>query len=584
MTLVTVAEAKFGNALGTGLTGGSPISAYIAESGFGTFNLGSGAAGAPPDSPLLNRPKFEPILTNFFGPPLNKITGGDFFGDGLVFVVGDRFRVSGRLSGLNNGYYTIAGFAGEAIVTVESLVDDPNDGGPGVQGVTIEATTGRAQNNILVGGPDINVGANDVANDSLEIQGTFRKPGSGNHGAGIVCRSNHTTTSDAGRGYFKLYVFTGPTPATTSDIIFLKTLAGVQDYKVTVANVPWTSKSEKVFGMLIVGSTASVFMEHIPGGQRTALGNVDLARNQVGSPTDDLNDSSHQKAGILVYNNAIVNQIDNLILKVEIAASEVDAAPSMLVENLLNAIQFTGHTVTAEEEADGKEVWRIADGRRDASDHWAPKTANSSTWVKVDCAVARTADSIFLDRGHNVEGVAVLIETSPDNSAWTGVAGLTIPSASESDGDYDNSRGITTDEGAWCLRFASATARYWRITFGAMGADLLPNIVGMWLGKTWEPGFVKPIIDESTEVIPQQTGQRHGQIHIELTDTDDDATALTAMDLFNLHPMWIVFNANEANRAVLVDRKPGVYGFEKGVASLARAGSIPWAEREPQLL
>ena len=271
--------------------------------------------------------------------------------------------------------------------------------------------------------------------------------------------------------------------------------------------------------------------------------------------------------------------------------------PSMLVENFFNVIQNPTHTVTAEEEATGKEAFRVGDGRREVADHWAATTANSSTWIKVDCGSAKAANAIFLDRGHNLDGKVATLARSPDNSVWTTVAAMTLPGTAGDGGDFDASNGIKTDEGALAKRFTSETFQYWRLTIAAMGAGLVPNIVGLWLGTTWEPGqFTRPLVDESSDVLgkrfettlgrvgrTQPVRRRRGTISLKLSNASSEAAAIAAMELLAIHPMWLIHNADETERAVLVDRESTLVGLQKATDWHHRSGVIPWVEREPKI-
>ena len=57
----------------------------------------------------------------------------------------------------------------------------------------------------------------------------------------------------------------------------------------------------------------------------------------------------------------------------------------LLVENLFSTIQFPSHVVTANAEATGFEVAKLANGRRSDTDYWAPTTAATAAWAKVLC-------------------------------------------------------------------------------------------------------------------------------------------------------------------------------------------------------
>ena len=81
----------------------------------------------------------------------------------------------------------------------------------------------------------------------------------------------------------------------------------------------------------------------------------------------------------------------------------------------------------------------------------------------------------------------------------------------------------------------------------------------------------------------QTLARRTGSFTVELSDTSKEAAALAAMTLFSVHPMWIVFNANETERAVLAERLPGAAGLNKSANWFPRSGTIQWVEQEPKI-
>ena len=276
--------------------------------------------------------------------------------------------------------------------------------------------------------------------------------------------------------------------------------------------------------------------------------------------------------------------------------------PVILVENLFSAVAFPDHTVTAEEEATGQDVWHVADGRRRDDDLWTPTTANSATWVEVLCDRVRSADMIVLDRGHNLDGYEILLQCSNDNFTTTEtVFTVTLPAVS-TPGDLDDSLGVQTEEGAWVKRFDIRSALYWRLYVSAMGASLLPEVVGLWLGKSLELEYLSdPFDDDSDDMIVRTvetpagwigTGQaanrRAGELRIVALNP-------VGYDLLRYHlqghygagrPMWIVFDQENASNAVLAKRPPGRMGFAFGSDPSWgwRAGTIAWQEHEPAQL
>jgi len=190
-----VAEAKFDAASGTKLRD------YTADSGFGTLNLGSGAG--PSLKPDIFRP--ETAIDNLFSPAeffaatkevQRNVAEGDFVVDG--HRVGDVVTISGSDS--NDGVFTLVTVAAQSMTFAETIVDETSS-----SPTTNIIGPGYAQNAILVGGPEANVGSLDVANDNLKICATAERvqfP----FQVGLVIRSNHTTTSDTGVDYFRFYL------------------------------------------------------------------------------------------------------------------------------------------------------------------------------------------------------------------------------------------------------------------------------------------------------------------------------------------------------------------------------------------
>ncbi len=274
-------------------------------------------------------------------------------------------------------------------------------------------------------------------------------------------------------------------------------------------------------------------------------------------------------------------------------------APLCLVENLLDRIvQFPLHVVEVDEtEADGHEIDLVADGRRSPFDFYTATTANHLRTVKITCDTARAVNTMFLDRGHNLGGVAGFkLDWSTDGTSWTNVWNITIPTTVGTDLTATN--GCTTSEGAWGKVWTPAAATvYHRITFPALGAGIKPVVVGLWLGTAYEPTyFFNPWAEDRSSLLVQEDVSTRGwkgrgpAVDARVGDfgiqADTDALYTTARyhlkTLYGAgHPMWICFDRSQADRSFLAVRPAGgVYDFPKlGVSRTAR---IPYEEWEPK--
>ena len=275
-------------------------------------------------------------------------------------------------------------------------------------------------------------------------------------------------------------------------------------------------------------------------------------------------------------------------------------APAFLVDNFFIITQYASHVVTAEEEPAGFEAFRAADGRRSSLDYATATTANSDWWLKVDCGVARSATCVALDRGHNLFGKTVRVQWSTDDFAVSvnDLVNGVLPTAVGVDASLDAALGVHTEEDAWLKRFASQSARYWRIFVPAMGAGLKPQVVGLWVGLTYEPGFVNfPVQEDQDELVVAQTEseagwlgrgfatpRRTGTIHLKLTTTAAYDTARTHLqkNFGKGRPMWFVPDDAKTERAVLTIRPREPLGFTRDLGWFYPQASIAWQEHEPE--
>jgi len=158
----------------------------------------------------------------------------------------------------------------------------------------------------------------------------------------------------------------------------------------------------------------------------------------------------------------------------------------VLAENLLSDAQFPSHTLAADQEATGFEVWHLADNRRQPGDRWQATSANADHTVTLTCNQLRAADCFVLDRASNHLGKRFLLESSNDSFATAHtVFDITLPLVPG--GAPGEAYGCVTDEGSWLKTFPAEAAYGWRLTSKAMGVNLVPQLTCAWLGKAWQP-------------------------------------------------------------------------------------------------
>lgn len=275
--------------------------------------------------------------------------------------------------------------------------------------------------------------------------------------------------------------------------------------------------------------------------------------------------------------------------------------PAILVENIFSELQFPLHTLVADEQAAGFEVFHLANGRRAQNDRYQSVTTNQARAITATCDRLRYLNGLALDRGHNLGGAAVSVLGSNDGfttsqTVWTG----TIPTVCSPPGQLDSPNGCTTEEGAFVVRFPGAAYLAWRLSIPALGAGLVAQVVGAWLGLWYAPGFfMVPWGEDQIETIATQmqsplgwTGstvpvpRRAGSITIKLRSFADYDLAryhITGHFLSQRRPAWIVYDDNQAERAVLAVRQAGIQGFEIETGWSFRQGKVAWFEHEPRL-
>lgn len=271
--------------------------------------------------------------------------------------------------------------------------------------------------------------------------------------------------------------------------------------------------------------------------------------------------------------------------------------PVFLVDNVYNHYAYPGHVVSATEEPTGNEAWRVATGRRHSLDKWTATTTNSTCVVTVTCASTCTADMIAIDRGHNLAGESIVVRGSTNGTDYSTIASITVPSASAT-ADIDDTNGVLTEEEAFLKRWTDTEYSWYQLQIPSMGAGLVPEIVGLWIGLSFETriwdfpwtedeGVPMATVVE-TEAGWQGTGhvtpRRQGTIGLRLR-TDAEYTTARSDILkqfgYKRRPMWIVPEDSQGDRAVLAVPN-GPISFRHDGAWPFRRTQFNWIEHEPK--
>lgn len=165
------------------------------------------------------------------------------------------------------------------------------------------------------------------------------------------------------------------------------------------------------------------------------------------------------------------------------------AKPILLSQNVYDATvlnpTFVVDNMSADDAPD-HEAFRIADNLRDLT-WWTPIGANAERSLRTNTLSTGTqADILILDRGHNLQGKAVVLEganVADFSVVFTLPVSSTIPATAG--GLASDANGCLTPEGVWWKTFSVASAQYWRLRIPAMGAGISPIVTSLHLGKSY---------------------------------------------------------------------------------------------------
>lgn len=271
-----------------------------------------------------------------------------------------------------------------------------------------------------------------------------------------------------------------------------------------------------------------------------------------------------------------------------------------LIDNLWDTSIYRDHALDAQEEAAGKEVERLADGRRAARDNWQPTTANAERWAETITDRVRAADMLVIDREHNLSGATVSLRVSQDDfvtytTAFSGV----VPSGTFANSSLDGMPVVRTWEGALLFKFPMVAGTYWRLYVGAMGAGIVPRISGLWCGLSWSPSkgpLLAGYDDESGDLsVPQVmtpalwsgsgriARRRSPTLSHLIADEAEWMSLRYHIDLYNRGwPMWVVPSEDEAEKAILARSDGGSYGVGFSGNRLGRDLTLSVPEYQPR--
>jgi hypothetical protein len=186
--------------------------------------------------------------------------------------------------------------------------------------------------------------------------------------------------------------------------------------------------------------------------------------------------------------------------------------PLLFVDNFLDTVNlYPLATLVGSSEQNGREAFRVADYRRDRS-WWQPTAAAANTGLALDhgAGVSLAADYVFIDRGHQLWGRSILLQSGVDGvtfptAVWTRVVPALLSSGAFPVGGDPTVGWCVTEEGAlWTLFSGAAAKRGWNLVFTD---NFLPKIPGVMLGaRTQLLGYSK-VFDEDAGARTQPQDQ-----------------------------------------------------------------------------
>lgn len=179
--------------------------------------------------------------------------------------------------------------------------------------------------------------------------------------------------------------------------------------------------------------------------------------------------------------------------------------PVLFIDNFCDTVQqYTAGVLTPSSARVGYEADRVADYRRERTS-WQGTAATAHTFtVDLGVGVAKPADVMFFDRGHDLNGTTITLAYSDDGSAFTTVFSGVMPVAGTLGGDPTTGFCITEEGAAYRFFTLTGAHRYWRITL-AQGSTFIPVVPGIIVGAKLQLSSFSATFDEDKGERTQQS-------------------------------------------------------------------------------
>lgn len=251
----------------------------------------------------------------------------------------------------------------------------------------------------------------------------------------------------------------------------------------------------------------------------------------------------------------------------------------------------------------GSEFWRVSDNLRDVT-HWTPSTTNAQRALDVNCGIAKSADTVIVDRGHNLAGVSCQVQTSPDGVTWSGAgSAFTIPSAAG--GLPTDANGCLTPDGVFWKTLGGGpyTAQWFRFTM-APRAGIAQIVAGLYLGLAYRfaeyydaPGAYdyrrnirhgKNVVSKGAVRVKREVqvfGEVDIRVRLEETDFQNLRPHVDRL-LLNTHPWWFCLDDSTTEGAGLMRffQLPGDTVYDPVCNPVTREVSLLLEEVIPSLV
>lgn len=173
----------------------------------------------------------------------------------------------------------------------------------------------------------------------------------------------------------------------------------------------------------------------------------------------------------------------------------IPQTPLILVDNVFDRINlYPSATLLSSGDVAGREVQYVADYRRERT-YWQAATSAAQRYIKSDvgAGVSVAVNSCWIDRGHNLWGKTIYIDSSTDDVTGSSTAALVVP-AQGTLGGNPATGWCVTDEGALYTIFATLPGgRYFRVYVNDVWQPILTGVI---LGALSQVSMFSSVFDD----------------------------------------------------------------------------------------